>query len=86
MNVTRFRKELCMKPLKFYLVLWCARLSTIALKVTGHKGTNYPGRVVLKICPDFLKLADGPGKILGVTGTNGKTTVCNLLISMLTDG
>ena len=73
-----------MKNLKFYLALWCARLSIIALKVTGHRGTNYPGRVVMKICPDFLRRAGGPGKILGVTGTNGKTTVCNLLISTLT--
>ena len=72
-----------MKKLRFYLAVWCAKLSIIALKLTGHKGTNFPGRVVLKICPDFLRLAKGPGKILGVTGTNGKTTVCNLLISML---
>lgn len=73
-----------MKNLKFYLALWAARLSIIALKVTGHRGTDYPGRVVMKICPDFLRRAGGPGKILGVTGTNGKTTVCNLLISTLT--
>lgn len=72
-----------MKSVRFYLALWCAKLSVLALKLTGHRGTNYPGRVVLKICPDFLRRAGGPGKVLGVTGTNGKTTVCNLLISML---
>ena len=72
-----------MKRLKFYLALWCAKLSVIALKLTGHKGTDFPGRVAVKICPDFLRQAKGPSTILGVTGTNGKTTVCNLLISML---
>ena len=72
-----------MKRLKFYIALWAAKLSIIALKLTGHKGTDFPGRIVVKICPDFLRQAKLPGRILGVTGTNGKTTVCNLLISML---
>ena len=72
-----------MRSVKFYIALWAAKLSVIALRVTGHRGTNFPGRVVLKICPDFLRIAGGPEKILAVTGTNGKTTVCNLLISML---
>lgn len=71
-----------MRSVKFYIALWMAKLAVIALKVTGHQGTNFPGKVVLKICPDFLRMAGGPEKILGVTGTNGKTTVCNLLISM----
>ncbi|MBQ9016082.1 MAG: DUF1727 domain-containing protein [Firmicutes bacterium] len=73
-----------MKRLKFYLALWCAKLSVIALKLTGHRGTDFPGRIAVKICPDFLRQAKVPDRILGVTGTNGKTTVCNLLIGMLT--
>ncbi len=73
-----------MKRLKFYLALWCAKLSIVALKLTGHRGTDFPGRIAVKICPDFLRQAKVPGQILGVTGTNGKTTVCNLLIGMLT--
>lgn len=72
-----------MKRLKFYIALWMAKLSIIALKVTGHRGTDFPGRIALKICPDFLGQTKGPDKILGVTGTNGKTTICNLLIGML---
>ena len=56
-----------MKRLKFYLALWCAKLSVIALKLTGHKGTDFPGRVAVKICPDFLRQAKGPSTILGVT-------------------
>ncbi len=76
--------EKTMKRLKFYIALWTAKLSIVALKLTGHRGTDFPGRVAVKICPDFLHQAKVPGRILGVTGTNGKTTVCNLLISMLT--
>ena len=65
------------------MALWCAKLSIVALKLTGHRGTDFPGRIAIKICPDFLRQAKVPGKILGVTGTNGKTTICNLLIGML---
>lgn len=72
-----------MKRLKFYIALWCAKLSIVALKLTGHRGTDFPGRIAVKICPDFLRQARVPGRILGVTGTNGKTTVCNLLIGMM---
>lgn len=73
-----------MERLKFYIALWAAKLSIVALKLTGHRGTDFPGRIAVKICPGFLRYAKVPGKILGVTGTNGKTTVCNLLIGMLT--
>ena len=69
--------------LRYYLALWIAKLSIIALKITHHNGTNFPGVVAFKICPNFLKYAKKPSKIIGVTGTNGKTTVTNMLIDML---
>lgn len=72
-----------MRSVKFYIALWAAKASIIPLKLTGHKGTNFPGIVALKICPDFLRHAGKPRTVIGVTGTNGKTTVCNLLIDML---
>lgn len=64
---------------RYYLALWASKLSLIALKITRHNGTDFPGVVALKICPDFLKLVAKPRKIIGVTGTNGKTTCCNLI-------
>ena len=71
-----------MDKIRFFIALWAAKASIIALKITRHNGTNFPGVVALKICPKFLKYVNKPAKIVGVTGTNGKTTVCNLAIDM----
>ncbi|MBQ5440778.1 MAG: hypothetical protein IIU36_00755, partial [Firmicutes bacterium] len=69
--------------LRFYIALIIAKLSIPALKITGHNATDFPGRVALKLCPDFLKYVAKPKKIIAVTGTNGKTSTANLTIDML---
>ena len=63
--------------------LWLTKLSLPLLRIFRHNGTNYPGRLALKVCPDFLHFIGKPANILAVTGTNGKTTVCNILCDML---
>lgn len=70
--------------LRYYLALWAAKCSVIALKITKHKGTNFPGIVAQKICPDFIKYAKKPETIIAITGTNGKTTCANMILDMLT--
>lgn len=72
-----------MNKIKFFIALWISKLSIIALKITKHNGTNFPGRLALKICPNFLKYISKPKTIIGVTGTNGKTTVNNLIADTL---
>ena len=69
--------------IRFYIALWIAKLSIIALKITHHNGTNFPGRLAIKICPKFLVYISKPKTIIGVTGTNGKTTVTNLIADTL---
>jgi UDP-N-acetylmuramyl tripeptide synthase len=71
-----------MDKIRYFIALWAAKLSVVALKITKHNGTNFPGTVAIKICPNFLKYVGKPNKVIGVTGTNGKTTICNLLIDM----
>ena len=73
-----------MGKLRFLFALWMAKLSIPALKITRHNGTDFPGSLAVKLCPDFLKYIGRPDTIVAVTGTNGKTTVANMLGDVLT--
>ena len=68
-----------MEKLSFYLALWSAKAAQLALRIICKGGTTAPGKVALAICPDFLSRIGRPEKLIGVTGTNGKTTVSNML-------
>lgn len=68
---------------RFLFALWAAKLSIPALKITHHNGTDFPGKLALKLCPDFLHYVGRPKTVIAVTGTNGKTTVSNLLTDIL---
>ncbi len=72
-----------MKKIRFYMALWLAKLSKLPLILTKHNASNLPGVIALKICPDTLKYIEKPEKIIAVTGTNGKTTIINLIIDIL---
>ena len=47
------------------------------------RATNLPGLVALKICPYFFKKLKFKGKIIAVTGSNGKTTTSNMIAHIL---
>lgn len=72
-----------MGKLRFLFALWMAKLSVPALKITHHNGTDFPGSLALKLCPDFLRYVSQPKTVIAVTGTNGKTTVSNMLTDIL---
>ena len=65
--------------LRFYIAFYAAKIAKLILKIFRRNGTQVPGKVAVTICPDFLKYIAKPEKIIVVTGTNGKTTVSNLL-------
>lgn len=67
------------KNLRFYIVLYLAKIARIALKIIRRDATYFPGKLAVTLCPDFLGRIDKPKTIIGVTGTNGKTTVCNMI-------
>ncbi|MDR3053531.1 MAG: MurT ligase domain-containing protein [Coriobacteriales bacterium] len=72
-----------MQRLRFFCALWIAKLLTRALKAVGRPATQLPGKTALRICPDFLGRIGRPKTLIAVTGTNGKTTVCNILADAL---
>ena len=65
-------------------VLAC-KFSRFALRLLGRGGTDFPGRVALKLCPNVLgHLAKNVTTII-VTGTNGKTTTARMIEQALAD-
>lgn len=71
------------KTFKFYIALWFTKLMRRAMKIAGKNAAHLPGKFAIKICPDFISMMEKPEHTIGVTGTNGKTTVSNLLVDML---
>lgn len=71
--------------LKFNFALYFSKCIQLMLKLLKRNATYLPGKIAITICPDFLAKIKKPKTIIGVTGTNGKTTVCNLVIDLLED-
>lgn len=72
-----------MKKLLFYIALWAGKATSLALKILGRNASYLPGMIALKLNKDFLRYLKPPKTIIAVTGTNGKTTVSNLITSIL---
>jgi len=70
---------------KFYLSLITANIISTILKLTKlSSGTSIIGKIVLKICPDFLSHTNKYIETkINVTGTNGKTTTSGLISHLL---
>lgn len=67
------------KNIRYYLAFYLAKLSVVALKIIRRDATQFPGKLAITICPNFLQMIEKPKTIIAVTGTNGKTTVCNMI-------
>jgi UDP-N-acetylmuramyl tripeptide synthase len=73
------------KNLRFFIALFVAKAAMVAQRLLKMNASYFPGKIAITLCPDFLGRIDKPETIIGVTGTNGKTTCCNLIIDSLTD-
>lgn len=67
----------------FYLVLFISKLVRFALLKLHRNGTNFPGELAIWLCKDFIGRMPKPEKVVCITGTNGKTTVANLVEDVL---
>lgn len=72
-----------MKKLRFLIAMTAAKLSNLALKILGRNASYLPGKIALKISKDYIGHFTPPKTVIAVTGTNGKTTVSNLITSIL---
>ena len=72
-----------MKSIRFYVALWSAKAAQGVLKLAHRRASYGPGKLALTICPNFLHQIGRPETLIGVTGTNGKTTVSNMLCDIL---
>jgi len=72
-----------MEKLRFFIALWGCKTLRAFMRLLGRNATYLPGVFALRICPSFLKHIGKPARAIAVTGTNGKTTVANLLTDAL---
>ena len=71
--------------LRTMIAIIACKMTRFILRVTGHGGTNLPGKVAVKLYPTLLnQLAQHVTTII-VTGTNGKTTTSRMVEQCLKD-
>lgn len=73
------------KTIRFYVTIFAMKTLTKCLRLIGKRGTHLPGNIAIHMCKDFLGQIDKPPVVIGITGTNGKTTVSNMINDVLTD-
>lgn len=67
-----------MKFTAFLGILTCKALH-FALRLLHRGGTDFPGRIALKICPGLLSVLSKDVSTVVITGTNGKTTSARMI-------
>ena len=74
-----------MNKLRLIFAIIVCKLTVVASKLLGKKGSSGPGELAMRICPGILTYLSKQvkGDIIAVCGTNGKTTTNNLLYSLL---
>ena len=69
--------------MRVLLTIWVAKLAGVAIRMLGRAGTHTPGLIARKLHPGIIGAIRHPERVVVVTGTNGKTTVSNLLTDAL---
>ena len=61
------------------LAVVSCKLSRSLIRLLGRGGTDLPGRIALKLCPNLLGVLAKDVTTVIVTGTNGKTTTSRMI-------
>ena len=68
--------------MRLFIAICVCRVLYFIGRLIG-KGTSKPGDIARIVCPAVLKRLKFDGKVICITGTNGKTTTSNLVTHML---
>jgi len=73
-----------MIKLRLIAAVMIAKLIIKLSRIIGNQGSDFPGRLARTICPGILSIlaANISGKIMVITGTNGKTTTSNMIAAI----
>ena len=69
--------------MRVLFTIWVAKLAQVAIRLLGRAGTHTPGLIARRLHPGIIGAVRHPARVVAVTGTNGKTTVSNLLTDAL---
>ncbi len=72
-----------MNKIRFWLGLWGGKTFLFLWKLFRAERDDRPGMVSVRLCEDFLERVKKPEITIVVTGTNGKTTISNMLAETL---
>lgn len=69
----------------YTIAILVGKLLQKVLRSMRRGGGSFPGAVALRLCPSFIRHVELPKTVILVSGTNGKSTVTNLLAKILQD-
>ncbi|MDR2620821.1 MAG: hypothetical protein LBC29_06900 [Propionibacteriaceae bacterium] len=69
--------------MRFLIALWAAKISARLLRLLRRNASQFPGKLAMQLCPDFLGRIGKPARIIAITGSNGKTTTTNFIADTL---
>ena len=71
--------------LKVFLAILLGRAVRLVSRLVRRGGTDMPGRLALKLCPELLGVLARNVKTVAITGTNGKTTSARMIEQAFSD-
>ena len=69
--------------IKSILSILLSKITAFLAKHIVKGGSNFPGKIALKIDKSILKTVSKGYKVILVTGTNGKTTTTSMIYNIL---